>query len=58
MGTEPSWYPDKHRDWACPSSKCTFTLRTLPTNYAPGHRCNPNAPSTHHYLAPVRKETP
>lgn len=49
---ERTTYTDYHRDWACPSHRCNFTLRTLPTRYAPGHRCNPDAPSTHHYLIP------
>lgn len=52
MGKEPHWYPDKHRDWRCPGRACGFTMRMLPTHYAPGHRCHPDRPSTHHYLVP------
>lgn len=57
MGQERFHYPWYHREWECPSARCNFTLRTQPTRYAPGHRCNPDAPSTHHYLKPTDKGT-
>lgn len=53
MGTEKSIYSRYHRSWRCPSHRCNFVLDTGPTRYAPGHRCNPLAPSTHHYLVPT-----
>lgn len=49
-------YDVKHRDWACPGTRCNFTLRTQPTHYAPSHYCNPNARSTHHWLVPFDQE--
>lgn len=30
---------DMHTKWACPT--CKYKLTTLPTPYAPTHRCTP-----------------
>ena len=35
-----------HTDWFCPAKACGFTILTLPTPYAPTHRCTPITKTT------------
>jgi hypothetical protein len=37
---------DNHTKWFCPAKSCSFTITTLPTPYAPTHRCTPITSTT------------